>query len=150
MLINLKHLSLKDFEIDDSVIEILNFFPKLSILQLLQCNISGDKTLSPEALKSLIMSYCEVGEYGNIVLPEIVNITAKYDTTIDLNSFAAKDTVKSLSIKNSDISNFRKINEFEGLEKLNIDGSKVDSPEVLEELKKRIEVSNEKEDLLIR
>lgn len=138
----LENLYLQGFTIDDDVIEIINELKELKKIYFSQCNIKNNKKLVMQNLKHLILEFCEDIYYNFFDSPEFLSIQTKIDKTFDLSKINNKTNIKRLYINNANIINFETINEFNKLEFLNIDGSKVDKEDVLDTINKTIEISH--------
>lgn len=138
----LENLYLQGFTIDDDVIEIINELKELKKIYFSQCSIKNNKKLVMQNLKHLILEFCEDIYYNFFDSPECLSIQTKIDKTFDLSKINNKFNIKRLYINNANIINFETINEFNKLEFLNIDGSKVDKEDVLDTINKTIEISH--------
>lgn len=136
---NIKRLSLQYFEIDDSLVEVLNKLENLESLEFASCGFFQNAQLRNNSLNSLLLNCCKVKDYNKIFAPE--NFTIIGDENIRLDQIDGKENVRKMYLQDSKVKNFGKIEKYENLEKLNLDGSIVDNKDMLEEVKKRISVS---------
>ena len=95
-----------------------------------------------QKLKHLILKFCGGTYYNFFDSLECLSIQTKIDETFDLSEVNNKFNIKQLYINNANIINFKTINDFNNLEFLNIDGSKVDKENVLDTISKTIEISH--------
>ncbi len=138
----LENLYLQAFTIDDDVIEIINELKKLKNIYFSQCIIKNNKKFIMQKLKHLILKFCGGTYYNFFDSLECLSIQTKIDETFDLSEVNNKFNIKQLYINNANIINFKTINDFNNLEFLNIDGSKVDKENVLDTISKTIEISH--------
>jgi len=145
----LENLYLQGFTIDDDVIEIINELKDIKKIHFNQCSIKNNKKLIMQNLRHLILEFCEDTYYNFFDSLECLSIQTKIYETFDLSEINNKFNIKRLYINNANIINFEIIKEFNNLEVLNIDGSKVDKEDVLDTISKTIVVSHKSKYLLI-
>lgn len=145
---NLKRISLQYFTIDNSVIEILNMLKELETLQLSSCKIISDIVFQNQTLKSLCLNCCDINNYNSLYAPEVLEIIGIDNFRLD--KILGKEYIKKLYMQSTRVKGFSTIDKCINLKSLNLDGSKVDDNKKIEELKKRISVSQLDEYLPIR
>jgi len=145
----LENLYLQGFTIDDDVIEKINELKDIKKIHFNQCSIKNNKKLIMQNLRHLILEFCEDTYYNFFDSLECLSIQTKIYETFDLSEINNKFNIKRLYINNANIINFEIIKEFNNLEVLNIDGSKVDKEDVLDTISKTIVVSHKSKYLLI-
>ena len=141
---NLRSLDLKGFDIDGSVIDIINSLSGLVNLKLYGCQLRRPLLITVDKLESIILDHCQSINFGETKLPEMLQIVDA--DLVDVAKFANFGKLRDLGIKNSGIVNSNSLMEMKGLKKVNLDGSTLDDSEVISELRKRgIAVSHELE-----
>lgn len=145
---NLNILSLQSFAIDEETMENLKNCKNLKTLHLEVCDFDSKIMINFDQLENLIIKYCNVEDWSKISLGK--RVTIQSGQTIDLESLVNNPNIEELNLNNLEIYNFKKIQAFEKLKKLNIDGSKVDDEKALDIIKNSVEVSHKKTTYPIR
>ena len=140
-LTNLKSLGLKGFDLNETVVNIINRFSELVQLKLYRCHTKEPISIDIDTLKSLILDNCSNINFSNIRLPESVLIVD--GGIVDIAKMQKSKLLKELEIKNSEIVNSRELKELQELKDFNADGSTLDDDDILDILKaKNISVSH--------
>lgn len=137
LLENLENLLLTNFEIDDTIVTILNSKNKLKNLQFTDCKFANSISFKTP-FQYFVMDDCENLEESTFPNAKIIRVIGKKN--FDLQKIKECKNVKKLYLQNCTIINFKAIKEFDNLTYLNLDGSKLDDTELLEEIKQNIEV----------
>lgn len=137
---NLEILSLQNFEINNQAIDKLKNCKNLKTLQLEVCYFDPNVELNIQQLENIIIKYCKIEDWRKI--PLIKNVTIESGEKIDLEDLTNYEKVAELRLNNLEVHNFKKILEYKNLNKLNLDGSKVDDESVMEILKSNVEISH--------
>lgn len=145
---NIKRISLQYFKIDDSIAEIISSLSNLESLQLASCKLNSNAEIKNFTLRNLELSCCDIKDYSKIYASEILSIGSSNNVRLD--KIQGKENIERLYLQNSKIRGFRSINDCSRLKSLNLDGSTVDDKRALEEIKRRIPVSQLEEHLPIR
>ncbi len=146
---NLKELTLNGFEITDEIIESINLITSLEILVINHCSFSTNKELIRN-IKTLVVTYTKTNDLKNFKMYEsLENIKMINCENIDINYLVPFNNLKEISIHNSNILNGIEFKNFEILEDLNIDGSKVDYDNLESVINNDIKFSHEDEFYLI-
>lgn len=145
---NLNILSLQSFAIDEETMENLKNCKNLKTLHLEVCDFDSKIMINFDQLENLIIKYCNVEDWSKISLGK--RVTIQSGQTIDLESLVNNPNIEELNLNNLEIYNFKKIQAFEKLKKLNIDGSKVDDEKTLDIIKNSVEVSHKENTYPIR
>lgn len=140
---NIKSLVLQHFVLDDSIIKVLNSLTNLHILQLASCEYKANTKLTNSSLQNIIIYCCKIHDYSKINASEIFQIVG--EESLSLNELAGKENIKRMSLMDCNVKKFRTIDEFIELQKLDLEGTQVDDKTKLEELKRRISVSEKQE-----
>lgn len=146
---NLKELTLNGFEISDEMIENINSISSLEILVINHCSFSTNKELINN-IKTLVLTYTKINDLKNFQMCgtlESVKLISCED--VDIKRLSPLNKLKEISIHNSNILNVTELKNFDVLEILNIDGSKVDSDDLESILNNDIKFSHEDEFYLI-
>lgn len=145
---NIKRVFLQYFEIDDSIAEILNSLRGLESLELSSCKFCSNVQIRNEVLKSLYLNCCEIKDYSGLYATEVFSVVGSDSFRLD--KLQGKENIERMYLQSSSIKGFRTIDECSKLKNLNLDGTKVDDNNKLEEVKKRIPVSHLEEYLPMR
>ncbi len=135
----IRNMSLQYFTIDDNIVDILNGFEFLDTVQLSSCKFIAKKKLKNPSIKCLTLNCCDIGDYDLISAPSVLRVIGQEDFRFD--ELEGRNNIEKLYIQASTVKGFSSITDCNKLETLNLDGSKVDDSTTLEELKKRIQVS---------
>lgn len=134
---NLNSLLLSKFEIDDDIMKVLNSRSKLEAIQFSGCKFSNIIPFEIP-LKYLILDRCENFLESTMGKAEMIRIIGNRD--LDLQKVTEFMGIKKLYLQNCIIDNFECIKKFTDLTYLNLDGSKVDRLDIIEELRQHIKV----------
>lgn len=145
---NIRTLFLQYFTIDDSIMEIINSLPNLTSLQLASCKVVSKQGLENKNMKSLLLNCCSIKDYGKICAPESLTIIG--EDNLKLDKILGKEEIQRMYLQSSNIKNFNDIKNYPNLQLLNIDGSKVDNSEALNEIAKKVPVSHKEDYTPIR
>ncbi len=146
---NLKELTLNGFEITDEIIESINLITSLEIFVINHCSFITNKELIRN-IKTLVVTYTKTNDLKNFKMYEsLENIKMINCENIDINYLVPFNKLKEISIHNSNILNGIEFKNFEILEDLNIDGSKVDYDNLESVINNDIKFSHEDEFYLI-
>lgn len=145
---NLRSLDLQYFNIDDDIVSLINSFGNLRTLRLISCKCLGERQLNNKALLSLVLNCCDIKDYERIVVPQILTIIG--DENLKFDRLQGIESSRIINLQNSKVGGFKKILTCENLEKLSLDGSKIDDENVLSMLRKEIKVSKEDKYLPVR
>lgn len=147
---NLHILTLQNFLLKDDELKLISEFKNLKTLHIASCQIESDASHQFPSLENLSISTSQFKDFPKIILPKIVTVNS-INRNINLEEFQGIENVESLRLTNiKRIQNFDVVSHMMNLVVLNIDGSKVDNKNVLEEIKKRIPVSHESHSYMIR
>ena len=113
----------------------------------MQCGFDGKKSINIPTLKSLYLINCNIKNFEKF--SPIENLHIRGCNNFSLEGIQQVKKTKRLYLQNCNIKGFENIEKFINLEYLDIDGSSIDSKETLENLQRKIQVSNEKESLQI-
>lgn len=136
----IESLTLNDFVIDDNMIDIINSLLNLKEIVFNFCEWKNTKLINLE-LQHLVITNSKI---NYLLLAN--NSYLKKITLIGINEINLKDLInmkyiESINIHDSNIRNCYEFKNFLNLKKLNLDGSKLDSEKILEELKPNINIS---------
>lgn len=136
----IESLTLNDFVIDDNMIDIINSLLNLKEIVFNFCEWKNTKLINLE-LQHLVITNSEI---NYLLLAN--NSYLKKITLIGINEINLKDLINMkyielINIHDSNIRNCYEFKNFLNLKKLNLDGSKLDSEKILEELKPNINIS---------
>lgn len=145
---SLKRISIQYFTVDNSVAETLNSLRELEYLQLSSCKLDSDIQIKSGALRNISLNCCEIKNYRGLYAPEIFQIIGEANFRLD--KIAGKEHVQKMYLHNCRVRGFSTIDECINLRELNLDGSKVDDNKKVDELRRRIPVSQQSEYLPIR
>lgn len=136
---NLQILCLTNFVINDEEIENIKKCEKMTCLCLELCEINDiieEKDLS--YLKNVLIKLCDLKSLNKILLPNYVGFQ---NCDIDLKKISNPTNIVVLEIKNCKVKNINLLNGFKNLKKLVLDGSRIDSMDIIDKLKRNIIVS---------
>ncbi|MBQ9267365.1 MAG: hypothetical protein IJ217_03710 [Clostridia bacterium] len=150
---NLKGCTLFKFDVSESDIKNLNRIPKLESICFDFCELNGLNLSINESINRFYFNMC-----NDLKLKQFKEFTAESltiigdenrKTELNINDIERMDNLKRLSINNYEIKNIGMIMDVApNIEYINIDGSTVDSTE-LNEIKGKIEISNNERFLLV-
>ena len=154
---NLRELTIQNFEINEHNVVYLEKLENLQNLSLSSCKFSDGIALKlNKSTETLRINACENMHFGlfssenNIKNLYIRNIDLERVGALNLNNINNLQQLEKLEMQNCDeITNIQQISGLAKLLSLNIDGSTVDDPNFIQELKQRMKVSDEKESYLI-
>ena len=145
---NIESCTLEFFDITDEIVSILANLTKLKTLTLNHCKLML-KEIKNGSISSLIISHTDISELAklkecsNLEMIQFISVGC-----IDINHFSEVKSLKNVYIYNSEARNFSQIKELPNLEKLGIDGTKIDDECVLDEISGSVDIHNEEGYLL--
>lgn len=144
---NLKELTLNGFEITDEMIENINSISNLEILVINHSAFNTSKEITND-LKTLVITYTNANDLKNFKMYETLeNLKMISCENVDINELISFKSLKEISINSSNIINAETLNNFELLDSLNIDGSKIDTENLI--IRKDVKFSHEDKFFLI-
>lgn len=148
--LNIKNLTLQHFDISERELEILQQLDELEYLKLVSCKIGSKQTFKFNKLQTLEISTSDFKFLDAIQCPKNVIING-IEGVVDLGTLQGIEAIEQLSLTNiKKVLSIKNTNQMYNLKYLNLDGSKVDNKHIVEELGKKINVSQEEESLMIR
>lgn len=149
-LVNLRFLTLQNFQLSDAQLDILCRFGKLKILQISFCDFVSERLHQYTHLDHLIINNPRFDRFPKIIFPKAITIN-NVNRPIDISDLQGLENVEILRLNNiKKISNFKYVSQMSNLKELNIDGSFVDDKNTIERLEQKIVVSHNSESLMIR
>ncbi|MCI8308770.1 MAG: hypothetical protein HFJ45_00830 [Clostridia bacterium] len=150
MLKNLKSLSLQRYKLDDRFMEVLNSFHQLKSLHFSVCEINTKSSLCNSKLERISLDTCNFYGLEQFEPPKIFHVS-NYNRKLNLETLKPSDRLELLYLQNcKQIKGIERINDFRNIRELNLDGSKVDKKDMLNELSKRISISHKEVSFPIR
>lgn len=136
---NLKILYLSNFVISDWEIENIKKCENMVSLCLELCeikDITEEKDMS--YLKNILIKLCDLESLNKILLP---NHVIFQNCDIDLKKIINPTNITVLELKNCNIQNSNLLDNFKKLERIVLDGSRIDSIDIIDKLKRKTIVS---------
>ena len=145
---NLESCTLEFFDITDEIISILESLKNLNTLTLNHCKFVVNE-IKNASISTLIISHVDTSNVPKLI--ECGNLeTIQFISTgiVDITNFTELKSLKNVYIYNSETKNFSTIKELPNLERLGLDGTKIDDEHVLDEISTSVDVHKSENYLL--
>ena len=136
---SLKLITLKNFELDDEAVRVLNSLSQLETMYLAYCNIDSKQPLINGMVQNLVINDCRVSDYSTINCAR--NTTLVNLSKLKIDRLASKDIVEVLRLVGCDLQNSNGLIDYSSLTKLLLEGTKISDRKILEMLENKVEVT---------
>ena len=145
----LETITLNGFEVNNEIIEKINYLNKLKIIIFNHCKfICNDKLKNN--IENIIITYSNIANSSIFEKPEKLKTMELIGIDeVDINNLIEMKNLEEISIYNSKIKNSKKISNFANLKVLKLDGSFIDESNFSDLIDDKIEFSYNKKFYLV-
>ena len=133
---NLELISISQFVLDNTSLDVLKQISSLRSISFNQCEIKEDSETVFDKTTSLTYKNCRISDYSTIGLAE--NTTFIGEPKIKLGALKNKEKVKKLSLQECSLDSLEELFGYEKLELLQLLGTELEDTKGKEELKNKI------------